>query len=677
VNAQTKLPAPSSADISAHLHALFPPAFVHGYPDALVEIAYGPPGNLNRAELFSAFRLDAATDFAVAKNLEGCNVYVGPTLKKGVTAPFGRTSKEDFLAGGWLWTEYDGPGEIDVARAKAAELGLAPGIIVDTGSTPHARAHVYYKLAGGIADLGEFEGVNRALQNHLGGDPVHDASRVMRLAGTVSYPPAKKLERGYVVEAVKIRLHQKPREHDASAFVKLNPAGSGASHGTRKSGLGFDIPRDDEELSLLLGASRVPGNWHKSMRSAIATMIGRGWSDSAIRLACAAYCDGGARDPDLVPLISGARGKWDKPNPEDGAQGGTRGESKPPRFVFETVSDLRSMPDQEYLVGGWVPENSTGLLYGRWGSGKTFIGFDLALHLSFGLPDWHGAKLPGEPREVLIIAREGHTGFVKRVSAFMQHYELTEDPKNLVFMRSPISFLDDAGFAALKEAIRALKRPFRFVLVDTVGRVLPGADMAKEQPITLFMERLQQVGEITGGTTLGVHHENKSGDANGSMYFQNNSDFMFQTSREGDGPLERGKITCMKQKEGDDLWSREITFAKTTLPNGQTTLVVESVSEGSECSSGRKSTSATPKQKRALAALDEVVLSHGEPVPAHLNLPGTKAASAERWKDELFARGVIDRKAKNPRTDFKRIKDGLADRAMIGERDGLVWRAKE
>ena len=133
----------------------------------------------------------------------------------------------------------------------------------------------------------------------------------------------------------------------------------------------------------------------------------------------------------------------------------------------------------------------------------------------------------------------------------------------------------------------------------------------------------------------------------------------------------------MKQKEGDDLWSREITFAKTTLPNGQTTLVVESVSEGSGCSSGRKATSATPKQKRALAALDEVVLSHGEPVPAQLNLHGIKAASAERWKDELFARGVIDRKAKNPRTDFKRIKDGLADRALIGERDGLVWRAKE
>jgi hypothetical protein len=86
------------------------------------------------------------------------------------------------------------------------------------------------------------------------------------------------------------------------------------------------------------------------------------------------------------------------------------------------------------------------------------------------------------------------------------------------------------------------------------------------------MERLQQLGELTGGTDLGVHHENKSGDANGSMYFQNNGDFMFQTSRDGEGPLERGKLTCVKQNEDDDLWSREVTFAKVELPDGKSSL---------------------------------------------------------------------------------------------------------
>jgi hypothetical protein len=254
-------------------------------------------------------------------------------------------------------------------------------------------------------------------------------------------------------------------------------------------------------------------------------------------------------------------------------------ETPAPRFKFETFTDLKTLPPAEYLMEGWIPERSVGLLYGRWGSGKSFLGFDWCLHLAFGLPDWHGAKLPGEPCDVLIIAREGHAGFVKRVNAFMQYRGITEDPRKLVFMRSSISFLDDAAFAALKEDIKALGRPFRFVLVDTVGRVLPGADMAKEAPITLFMERLQQVGEITGGTAVGVHHENKAGDANGSMFFQNSSDFMFSISREGEGPLKAGKITCAKQKEGDDMWSREITFAKVDLPDFKSSLVVESVSE--------------------------------------------------------------------------------------------------
>ena len=67
-----KVPAPNKADILAHLTALFPPEFVHPYPDALIEIAYGMP-NPNKAELFSAFELNAAAEFAVIKNLSGCN----------------------------------------------------------------------------------------------------------------------------------------------------------------------------------------------------------------------------------------------------------------------------------------------------------------------------------------------------------------------------------------------------------------------------------------------------------------------------------------------------------------------------------------------------------------------------------------------------------------------------
>ena len=132
--------------------------------------------------------------------------------------------------------------------------------------------------------------------------------------------------------------------------------------------------------------------------------------------------------------------------PEDRAK-----ERAKKRFVFETVADLRSGEEEEYLIEGYVPEKSTGLFWGKWGSFKTFAAFDWALHLAYGFKDWHGAKLPGEPCDVLIIAREGRTGFVKRIDAFKKHHRLTEDTERLTFMRSAISFLDDAGFRPAEE----------------------------------------------------------------------------------------------------------------------------------------------------------------------------------------------------------------------------------
>jgi hypothetical protein len=351
-----------------------------------------------------------------------------------------------------------------------------------------------------------------------------------------------------------------------------------------------------------------------------------------------------------------------------------------PRFLFETMTELRAHPAEEYLIDGWIPERSVGLLYGKWGSGKTFTGFDLALHLAFGLPDWHGAGLPGEPCDVLIIAREGHAGFVKRVDGFKAHHRIEKDSKNLVFMRSPISFLDDAGFAALKADIVALGRPFRFVLVDTVGRVLPGADMAKEAPITLFMERLQQLGELTGGTALGVHHENKTGDANGSMFFQNNSDFMFNTSREGegDGPLERCKLTCIKQKESDDGWSREVTFAKVELPDGKSTLVVESITEGGERSNPQRS-----KWTPALRLFRDCVaeaLAAGTDHRVGGDGPSVKAVTVQAARTihqrRYVSTGEGDRKEAERKAWTRGLKTARANGLIGGELAGgqeLIW----
>lgn len=241
--------------------------------------------------------------------------------------------------------------------------------------------------------------------------------------------------------------------------------------------------------------------------------------------------------------------------------------SSPTRFPFETVGDLRKLPPAQWLVKGWIPEGSTGIFYGKWAAGKSFIGFDLSLHLAYGMSDWHGVELPGVDTEVLVIAREGHQGFVNRVDAFKKHHGLPEDTDRITFMRASVSFMRDDEFKALCEAVKARQTPYKLILIDTVARVLPGVDMNEQQTVTLFMERCQILAEVTGAAAIGVHHQNKSGGMMGSTYFEANADFVFEVERQGeeDEPLTSGQITCTKMKDGEDRWKRSVAYERVSL----------------------------------------------------------------------------------------------------------------
>jgi hypothetical protein len=335
-----------------------------------------------------------------------------------------------------------------------------------------------------------------------------------------------------------------------------------------------------------------------------------------------------------------------------------------PRYLFETVSDLRSMPPQTWLVDRWIPDRSVGIIYGRFASGKSFIAFDLLLHLVYGFEDWHGIKLPGIVCCGLLIAREGGTGFQRRIDAFKKHHKISDDTDRIVFMRSPVNFGEPTGFAELKTAIETCGKQFKLVVVDTVGRALPGEDMFDPKSITRFMEHLQQIGEISQGVSIGIHHENKTGDVMGSIYFNNNSDFMFHVEREGDPatePLRRGKIACVKQKDGEDGWGRDLSYKLVeTEPNGEGSLVVEGISAAAGTVQ-KVSEKLTSKEVLALQALKDVLKSKGELGGAI----GGRSVTIDEWKEGCFSNGSVSRDAARPLRDLHDRQVGLITKGRI------------
>jgi hypothetical protein len=257
---------PNLTDINKHLYAIFNANFVTAYPDAWIEIAVAdpkaPPGPKGQkrtgpraARHFSPFELDKAAAYAVRMNKQGRNIYVGMALRQGETGPSGRATKANFLASSRAWGDFDKQGDDTRIAAFVKQHELAISEIVITGTTPHIRLQVFFELSG-KPTWEQVEAVNEAIRDGLGGngDGVQNCDRIMRLAGTVSYPPPDKVARGYVPELTKLmaagapgsffksgrayspeKLIQLLKPDQPGGVVWLNPGGAPALQPKKKS----------------------------------------------------------------------------------------------------------------------------------------------------------------------------------------------------------------------------------------------------------------------------------------------------------------------------------------------------------------------------------------------------------------------------------------------------------
>ena len=76
---------------------------------------------------------------------------------------------------------------------------------VVTGVKPYFRNHIYFRFNSPMEDMRQWTELQKLLIAELKTDKViHNPSRIMRIAGTVTHPPKKKRELGYVSEVTKL-----------------------------------------------------------------------------------------------------------------------------------------------------------------------------------------------------------------------------------------------------------------------------------------------------------------------------------------------------------------------------------------------------------------------------------------------------------------------------------------
>ncbi len=144
--------------------------------------------------------LEVAVDKVLELNDAGSarNVYV--TINP-VSSELAHTSAKDvdIVAAYFAFADADN-GE---ASKRLRFAKPVPSFFVQTGTIPENRLHAYWQIDG-TTDLVTWRQLQRNIQTHLDTDDVSNPVRILRLAGTVSWPAPHKVLRGYVPELTRL-----------------------------------------------------------------------------------------------------------------------------------------------------------------------------------------------------------------------------------------------------------------------------------------------------------------------------------------------------------------------------------------------------------------------------------------------------------------------------------------
>ena len=152
-----------------------------------------------RASRFAQYAIAEATEHIIAMNRTH-NVYA--CVNPVPDTVQGSAKDADIRRAFYAFVDGDEKGAADRAREfdwfdKAME--------VVTGVQPYFRNHIYFRFNCPMEDMRQWTELQKLLIAELKTDKViHNPSRIMRIAGTVTHPPKKKRELGYNPEVTKL-----------------------------------------------------------------------------------------------------------------------------------------------------------------------------------------------------------------------------------------------------------------------------------------------------------------------------------------------------------------------------------------------------------------------------------------------------------------------------------------
>jgi hypothetical protein len=622
------LPVPNLEAMREHLEHLFG-GYLDGFHDGLIELAWtdttpdaGGRYALRWGTQYGTDQIEDLVQNAARLNSNRfCNVYIGAALRKPGTFPGTRASDSDFYALPALYIDLDKDG--DIAKARPLYENAKPTKIVVTGVQPYKRGQCWWLLDEPITDPDAVRAELLGMAQALGGDTtVAHPSRVMRLAGSIAWPikPGRT-----AIELTHIAALKEPGQpsYPAGQLSRLFPPAvisTGIQTPTMvdsmriATALGLPGKVDDGRDAYILrtveavliqligetGKCPTPQRlfdvvWPQYAEHAnIVNSEGRLKGEKYVADKCAytiqRFTAGrirGCRSIDEAMAIwrkkSVGKG-YGQNHPQTGKGFIHTPATGSPPYPTLTIDDIMDRPDPVWAIDGLISERTLGFIFGPPSSLKTFIAIDIALSIVTGAAAWWGRPIKATGA-VVYLCREGTRSLKFRIKAWELHRKAAARGMPFRLVEHPTNFMLQADVDRVIATIRSVAEetgmPIAALFVDTVSRVLPGAEENLQRDMTLFTGACEQIQMAFNCLVIGVHHTNKNGGIRGSTVIPGAGDFLLNTKRETGQMV--GSLLVEKVKDGTDGY--EIPFKATKIEGlggivPQSSLVVDGLEAG-------------------------------------------------------------------------------------------------
>jgi hypothetical protein len=224
----------------------------------------------------------------------------------------------------------------------------------------------------------------------------------------------------------------------------------------------------------------------------------------------------------------------------------SQGRSSRPKRQGYKIKDLYCLPPPKWQIERHIQTDTVNLLYGPFGTCKSFLALDMGLSVASGKPFLGIFGVMQSP--VCYIAAEGQAGLKKRIHAWCEHHR-QPPPEQFCVIPEVFDLSEEDEY---REAMRIAKDVLgtvpSLIFVDTLARHFGCRDENSTKDMSGFVNSITTMGRETGAAIVVLHHTGKDLDKGprGNVALPAACDTMIATAGSTKTHI---TVSCKKQKD--------------------------------------------------------------------------------------------------------------------------------